>query len=296
MTTRRPLEVRGTWTALVTPFREADLSVDFDALDRLVDDQIAAGIDVLVPCGTTGESPTLTHDEHDAVIARVIARAAGRVPVVAGTGSNSTREAERLTAHAAEAGADGALVVCPYYNRPSQRMLVEHFRRIAAAAPIPLILYNIPGRTGVNLEPETVARLRREIPTVAGIKEAAGSLDQVARIVAACDIPVLSGDDGLTLPMASLGARGVVSVASNVAPAQVAAAVRAAVSGDAATALALHSRLYPLYRALFTEPNPVPVKSLLRRLGRCSAAVRPPLLPALPETEAAVAAAFAAIG
>jgi 4-hydroxy-tetrahydrodipicolinate synthase len=296
VTERRPLAVRGTWTAIVTPFRASDGAVDFDALDRLVDDQVAAGIDAIVPCGTTGESPTLTHEEHDAVVARVVARARGRVPVVAGTGSNATAEAERLTRHAAEAGADGVLVVCPYYNRPSQRMLVEHFRRVAAASPLPVILYNIPGRTGVNLEPETVAQLRREIPNVAGIKEASGSLDQVARLVALCDVPVLSGDDGLTLPMAALGARGVVSVASNVAPRLVSEAVGAAVAGDAVRAREAHARLFPLFRALFREPNPVPVKRALRLLGRCDDAVRAPLLPALPETETALRDAMRPLG
>lgn len=296
MSPARPLDVRGTWTALVTPFRASDLSVDWDALGRLVEDQVAGGVDVLVPCGTTGESPTLTHEEHDAVVEFVVRAARGRVPVVAGTGSNATAESERLTRHAADAGADGALVVCPYYNRPSQRMLVEHFRRVAAAAPLPVILYNIPGRTGVNLEPETVALLRREVAGVAGIKEASGSLDQVARIVALSDIPVLSGDDGLTLPMASLGARGVVSVASNVAPRLVAEATRAAVAGRAAEARERHERLFPLYRALFREPNPVPVKRALRLLGRCEDAVRPPLLPALADTEAAVRDAMTGLG
>ena len=296
MNPRRPLVVQGTWTAIVTPFRAADHAVDFAALDRLVDDQVAAGIDVIVPCGTTGESPTLTHEEHDAVVARVVARVAGRVPVVAGTGSNSTAEAERLTHHAAEVGADGVLVVCPYYNRPSQRMLVEHFRRVAASSPLPVILYNIPGRTGVNLEPETVAEIRRTVPNAAGIKEASGSLDQVARIAAATDLPILSGDDGLTLPMAALGARGVISVASNVAPKLVVEAVRSTLTGDFGRARELHARLFPLYRALFREPNPVPAKRALRMLGRCDDAVRAPLLAALPETEAALRAAMAPLG
>jgi 4-hydroxy-tetrahydrodipicolinate synthase len=292
----RALAVRGTWTALVTPFREDDGAVDLDALDRLVEDQIAAGVDVLVPCGTTGESPTLTHEEHDRVVARVVERARGRVPVVAGTGSNATAEAERLTRHAADSGADGVLVVCPYYNRPSQRMLFEHYRRVAAAAPLPLVLYNIPARTGVHLEAETVARLRREVPTVAGIKEAAGKVENVAALRAVCDIPVLSGDDALTLDFVAQGAAGVVSVASNVAPRLVAESVRAATAGDAAAARGLHERLLPLYRALFVEPNPVPVKRALRLMGRCSDAVRAPLLPALPETETALRAAMAPLG
>lgn len=293
---RRPLDVRGAWTALVTPFRDTDGAIDFDALDRLVDAQIAGGIDALVPCGTTGESPTLEHDEHDRVVAHVVARVAGRVPVVAGTGSNATAEAVRLTQHAAESGADGALVVCPYYNRPSQRMLFEHFRVVAAASPLPIVLYNIPGRTGVNLEPETVARLRREVPNVAGIKESAGRIDQVDALRAACDIPILSGDDALTLDFVAHGARGVISVAANVAPRLVADLVRAATAGDAATARAIHERLLPLVRALFVEPNPVPVKRALKMLGRCSDRVRAPLLSALPETEAALRASMAPLG
>ncbi|MCE9637820.1 MAG: 4-hydroxy-tetrahydrodipicolinate synthase [Planctomycetes bacterium] len=288
--------VRGTWTALVTPFRSSDLSVDFEALGRLVEAQIAAGVDVLVPCGTTGESPTLTHAEHDEVVACVVKLAAGRVPVVAGTGSNATAEAVRLTRHAAESGADGALVVCPYYNRPSQRMLVEHFRTVASASPLPVILYNIPGRTGVNLEPESVAELRRMCANVAGIKEASGSLDQVARIRSICDIPVLSGDDGLTLAMAALGAVGVVSVASNVAPIDVVACVRDAVEGQVTSARRIHDRLFPLFRALFREPNPVPAKRALQMMGVCSDAVRPPLLAALPETEKALREAMAPLG
>lgn len=283
----RPLAFRGVWTALATPFREGDLAVDFDALDRHVDAQIAAGVDVLIPCGTTGESPTLTHDEHDAVVERVVRRAAGRVPVVAGTGSNATAEALRLTRHAAECGADGALVVCPYYNRPSPRMLAAHFRAVAAAAPaLPVVLYNVPSRTGVDLQPETVAEIRRECPNVAGIKEACGDAQRVARIRALTDIAVLSGDDALTVEMIRLGATGVVSVASNAAPRRVGDLVRAALAGDFAAAGRIQDSLTPLFRALFVEPNPVPVKRALELQGVCSAAVRPPLLPSSPETTA----------
>jgi 4-hydroxy-tetrahydrodipicolinate synthase len=276
----------------VTPFRDGNLEIDFDALARLVELQIEGGVEAIVPCGTTGESPTLSHEEHDRVIAFVVRTVAGRVPVVAGTGSNSTPEAVRLTRHARDAGADGVLVVCPYYNRPSQRMLLEHFRAVASSTALPVIPYNIPGRTGVNLEPETIAQMRREMPTIAGIKEAAGSLDQVARIRAVCDIPILSGDDSLTLGFMALGATGVVSVASNVAPKQVGDVVRAALAGDLPTALAGHDRLATLFRVLFREPNPVPVKAALKLLGRCGAGVRPPLLAALPETETAVRTAL----
>jgi 4-hydroxy-tetrahydrodipicolinate synthase len=228
--TRRVFEARGLWTAIVTPFRAGPgAEIDWDALDAVVDDQVLAGVDGIVPCGTTGESPTLTHEEHDRVVERVVKRAAGRVVVVAGTGSNSTAEALRLTTHAAESGADAAMLVCPYYNRPSQRMLFEHFKVIAERSVLPLVLYNIPARTGVNLEPETVAELRRRFPrVVAGVKEASGTVDNASRIRALCDVPVLSGDDALTLPMMAVGATGVVSVASNVAPRVVHSLVRAA--------------------------------------------------------------------
>lgn len=294
--TRRPLVVRGTWTALATPFRTGDLALDFDALDRLVEAQIAAGVDVLIPCGTTGESPTLTHDEHDAVVERVVQRAAGRVPVVAGTGSNSTAEAVRLTRHAADCGADGALVVCPYYNRPSPRMLAAHFRTVAASAPdLPVVLYNVPGRTGVDLQPATVAEIRRACPNAVGVKEACGDAARVARIREASDIAVLSGDDGLTVEMVRLGATGVVSVASNVAPRPVGDLVRAALAGDFARAATLQTTLTPLFRALFVEPNPVPVKRALALVGLCGDAVRPPLLPAEEATTALLRAALAAL-
>ncbi len=294
----RPLVVQGTWTALVTPFRDGDEpEVDWDGLDRLVDAQVAAGVDAIVPCGTTGESATLSHAEHDRVVEHVVERAAGRVPVVAGAGSNSTAEALRLVLHAMESGADAVLVVCPYYNRPSQRMLVEHFARLVERTSAPIVLYNIPSRTGVNLEPESVAELRRRYPqSVVGIKEAAGSVEQVARIRALCDIPVLSGDDALTLPMMSIGATGVVSVTSNVVPRRVKHLVDCANEGDFAAARAAHEQLLPLFRALFREPNPVAVKCALRLLGRGTGNVRAPLLPALPETEDALRPVLASLG
>ncbi len=283
------LSMSGLWTALVTPMSgggEGHSDVDLDALDRLVDEQIDGGVDVLVPCGTTGESPTLSHAEHDSVVARVVARAAGRVPVVAGAGSNSTREAVRLTRAAAEAGAAGVLLVCPYYNRPSQRMLFGHFAQLAEATTVPIVLYNVPSRTGIDLLPETVARLREAYPVIRAIKAASGSADRVGSIRGLCDIEVLSGDDALTLPMISVGARGVISVAANVAPDAVGGMVRAALAGDLERATAAHHRLLPLFRALFDEPNPVPVKCARRLMGRGTGLVRRPLLPALPETEA----------
>ena len=296
--TRKLFEVAGTWTAIVTPFGEGrEPEVDFETLDALVDEQIKAGVDAIVACGTTGESPTLSHDEQDRVIERVVRRVAGRVSVVAGTGSNCTAEALRLTTRAAESGADGAMIVCPYYNRPSQRMLFEHFKTLSERHTLPVILYNIPARTGVNLEPDTVAELRRRFPRViVGIKEASGSLDNAMRIRSLCDIKVLCGDDGLTLPMMSVGATGVVSVASNVVPKIVATLVNLVKSGELAAARTIHERLQPLLRALFCEPNPVPVKCALKLLGHGNGNVRAPLCPALPETEAALRGALGTLG
>ncbi len=294
------LAPRGTWTALVTPFVAAssanEPALDLDALDVLVEAQIAGGVDVLVPCGTTGESPTLSHDEHDAVVARVVRRAAGRVPVVAGAGSNSTREALRLVQSAEDAGVDGLLIVCPYYNRPSQRMLLAHFATLARATTLPIVLYNVPGRTGVNLEPATVAHLAAEFENVVAVKEAAGSVAQVAHIREVSDVAILSGDDALTLPLTTVGAAGVISVASNVVPRRVAALVGAALDGAAARAAALHRDLLPLFRALFCEPNPVPVKAALQIVGRGNGVVRPPLLAAQPDTVLRLRGVLAQLG
>ena len=252
----------GTYTALVTPFRDG--KVDETALRALIREQAAAGIDGIVPCGSTGESATMTHAEHEKVITVSIEEAAGRVKVIAGTGSNSTAEACRLTKFAADAGADGALLISPYYNKPTQQGHVLHYRAIAEAAPLPLIVYNIPGRTGVNILPETVAQIA-EIPGIVGIKEAAGSLDQVSRIVQLCGpkFTVLSGDDSLTLPMMAVGAHGVISVTSNLLPRRFSELVRAAAAGDYATARRLHFELLPLMQALFTETNPIGIKTAM---------------------------------
>ncbi len=297
MTARAPLAIRGTWTALATPMLDAPgQPVDFERLSRRVDAQIAAGVDVLVPCGTTGESPTLSHEEHDQVVAAVVERAAGRVPVVAGTGSNSTREAVRLTRRAAEAGVDGVLVVVPYYNKPDQRMLEEHFLAVADSADVPVVLYNVPGRTGANLLPDTIARLARARRNVVAVKSAAGSVGRVSEILDVADVAVLSGDDALSVPMIAAGARGVISVASNAVPTLVQRAVSAALAGDFETATAVHRRLIRLYRLLFTEPNPVPVKAALQLLGEDSGAVRGPLLAATPATVAALKAELARLG
>ncbi|MCG3179408.1 MAG: 4-hydroxy-tetrahydrodipicolinate synthase [Phycisphaerae bacterium] len=267
---------RGTCTALVTPFDAAG-NVDEAALRALVKRQIDLGIDGLVPVGTTGESPTLTHAEHDRVIEVVVEAAAGRVPVIAGAGSNSTAEALRLTRHAQEVGAAACLQVNPYYNKPSQEGLYRHFMAIADVG-LPVVLYNIPGRTGVTLEPATIARLARHEKIVA-VKEATGNLDFASQIVAETDLAVLSGDDSLTLPMAAVGGVGVISVISNLLPGRVKAMTAAFLGGDWEAARRLHLELFALFKAMFIETNPVPVKTAMELAGFCSAAVRLPLAP-----------------
>ncbi|MCL2669823.1 MAG: 4-hydroxy-tetrahydrodipicolinate synthase [Syntrophaceae bacterium] len=266
----------GAIVAIVTPFKNG--KVDEDTLRNLIEEQIAQGTDGITPCGTTGESPTLSHEEHDQVVAITIDAAKGRVPVIAGTGSNSTAETLRLTRHAYEAGAAGALVVCPYYNRPSQEGLYRHFKTVAQEVPIPIIIYNIPGRTGANMLPETMARLA-ELPNIAGVKEAAGSLQQISDIIRICGpgFDVLSGDDIFTLPLMVLGGKGVISVISNVAPRDMAGLVDAAASGEWAKAREFHYRMAPLIEALFIETNPVPVKTALALLGKIQEEVRLPL-------------------
>lgn len=267
----------GCTVALVTPFRDG--AVDYDELKRSIDWLIDQGVPVLSPAGTTGESPTLTRDEHERIIATVVEHAAGRAKVLAGTGSSATAEALLLTRFAAGAGADGALVVCPYYNRPTQEGLYAHYARIAEAGDLPLVLYNVPSRTGCNLEPATVERLAR-IESVAGIKEAGGSLDQVSEIVARTDLTVLSGDDSLTLPMLAVGAEGVVSVVANLVPRDVIALIDAFGRGELFLARRLHARLFPLCRALLgVATNPIPVKQALAMLGRGNGEVRLPLCP-----------------
>jgi 4-hydroxy-tetrahydrodipicolinate synthase len=268
----------GVYTALVTPFRDG--RVDERALRELVEWQIDAGIDGLVPVGSTGESATLTHAEHGQVIELVVQAARGRVPVVAGTGSNSTAEATSFTAHAKEAGADGALLISPYYNKPTQEGLVAHYSAIADATHFPLVVYNIPGRTGSNILPATLARLALH-PHIVGVKEACGDIDQIGRVVAECpdDFEVLSGDDGMTLPILALGGKGVISVTSNVEPVKMIELVRAAVAGDFTTARKIHFELLPLFDALFCETNPIPVKAALELTGRIGPEIRPPMTP-----------------
>ncbi len=267
---------KGAITALVTPFKNGQ--VDEKALRELIEFQIVGGVDGLVPCGTTGESPTLTHDEHDQVIEITIDAARKRVPVIAGTGSNSTAEALRLTKHAYEAGADGALIACPYYNKPTQEGLYQHFQMIAQNVPIPIIPYNIPGRTGVNMSPELIARLAK-INNIVGVKEASGSLKQMNDVLDLCgpDFDVLSGDDGLTLPLMAIGGRGIISVASNIVPADMAALVDSVDEGSLANARALHQKMSPLFDVLFVETNPIPVKAALSLMGKIEYEYRLPL-------------------
>lgn len=268
---------KGSITALVTPFKD-DGSVDFETLAALVEWQIESGIDGLVPCGTTGESPTLSHEEHEAVVAAVVAAVRKRIPVLAGAGSNATAESLRLVRHAEKVGADGVLVITPYYNRPTQAGLVAHYRTIAAATRLPIVVYNVPGRTGINILPETLARLA-EIETIVGVKEASGSLDQVSAILNSCNLDVLSGDDGLTLPIMAVGGCGVISVVANAAPRKMVALTRAVSKGDLANAERLHRELYPLCKALFLETNPIPVKAALAMLGKIRENLRLPLVP-----------------
>jgi len=268
---------RGTFTALVTPFREG--AIDFTALQNLIESQIAAGIDGIIAVGTTGESPTLTHDERKEVIHCAIATANKRCLVLAGTGSYSTREAIAATEEAEKLGVDGALLVAPYYNKPSQEGLLRHFSAIAKSTPLRLMLYNIPGRCGVDIAAETVARIQSDCPNVVSIKEAGGNVDRVSELRARLPdaFTVLSGDDGLTLPFLAAGAVGVVSVASNLLPREICELVGAFANGDLNRAERLHRKLYWLFKDLFIEPNPVPIKTALSWRGTISAEVRLPL-------------------
>ena len=267
----------GAHTALVTPFRNG--SFDRAGFEELIEAQIAGGITGIVPVGTTGESPTLDYDEHHAVIESAVKTAAGRCLVIAGTGSNSTREAISLTKEAEALGADAALLVAPYYNKPSQEGLFRHYVAIAESVKIPLILYSIPGRCGIEIGVDTVVRLAKSCPNITAIKEAGGSVERVNQLRAAlpADFEILSGDDSLTLPFLSAGAVGVISVASNLYPAEVTKLVRLWLAGDPKGALAIHERFYPLFKDLFIEPNPVPVKYALSLRSGLSPEVRLPL-------------------
>ena len=285
---------RGSIVAIVTPFKR-DFEIDFDAFKRLLDWHIEQGTDAIVPCGCTGEAATLAHAEQEAIIKLTIEHVAGRVPVIAGTGSNNTREAERLTRFAADAGADGALLITPYYNKPTAAGQIAHYTKIAEAVKIPIVLYNVPGRTGTKMEPETIAELSR-IDNIDYIKEACGSVDQVSAIIASCDMTVLSGDDSLTLPMMAVGAQGVISVSANVVPKRNAAMCKAYLDGNLDEARRLHYELFPLFKGLFLETNPLPVKALLAEMGLIENVLRLPLTPMRPEPFAKLRAIAKQVG
>ncbi len=279
----RSEEFAGLSVAMITPF--ADGQIDFQVLHRNVDFLVEAGVKCLCPVGTTGESPTLSHPEHERVIAEVVEAAGGRVKVMAGTGSNSTEEALRLTRFAAKHGADGALVVAPYYNKPPQEGLYQHFRALAEAVSIPICVYNIPGRTGRNIEPETIIRLA-ELPNITMVKEATGSMDQASQIIGQTDLTVLSGDDSLTLPLLSIGARGVISVVGNIVPQDMLAMIDAFERGDLSEAQRRHHQLFPLCRDMLgLATNPIPIKAAMKLLGRDTGELRMPMTPLTAEQE-----------
>jgi len=269
---------KGSIVAIVTPFKNGE--IDEEGLRQLVEFQIENGTDGIVPCGTTGESPTLDYQEHDRVVEIVVDQVKKRIPVIAGTGSNSTKEAIEITEHAKRVGADGALLITPYYNKPSQEGLYRHYKTVAEAVALPQILYNVPGRTAVNLLPETVARLA-EISNIVAIKEATGSLQQASEIIALCSdkIDVLSGDDFVTFPLMACGGVGVISVTANIMPKEIAAMIDAFNAGNMEEALRLHLKLLKISNAMFIETNPVPVKTALGLMGKCSEEVRLPLAP-----------------
>ena len=267
----------GSFVAMVTPFRNG--KVDEAKLKELVEFHIANGTDGLIPCGTTGEAPGLSHDEHHKVVELVVEAARGRIKVVPGTGSYSTSDAIEMTKHAERAGTAGALVVNPYYNKPTQEGLYRHFRAVAESVAIPILVYNIQSRTAVNVETATLARLVRDVKNIVGVKEASGSLDQMSQVIAACgpDFSVLSGDDNITLPLLAIGGSGVVSVIANIVPRETADLVHAALEGDWKRARDLHYRLFPLARAAFLETNPIPIKEMMAMAGMLEPEFRLPM-------------------
>jgi len=267
----------GLSVAITTPFKNGE--VDYPKLKEQIDFQVAAGTVCICPAGTTGESPTLTHEENDRVIAASVEYAAGRIKVMAGTGSNSTAEALRLTKQAEKNGADGALVVAPYYNKPTQEGFYQHYKALSEAVSIPICVYNIPGRTGKNIEPETIARIA-ECKNVTMVKEATGSLDQASQVASLTDLTILSGDDSLTLPILSIGGRGVISVVGNIVPKAMVALLKAWDAGDIATAQAAHLKLFPLCRDMLgLSTNPIPIKAAMKILGRDTGELRMPMTP-----------------
>jgi len=267
----------GAMAALITPFQNG--AIDFDTLEELIEFQLENGIDAIVPVGTTGECPTLSHEEHKEVIARVVDIVGGQVPVIAGAGSNSTAEAIELTAHAKRVGADATLQVGPYYNKPTQEGFYQHFKAIAEEVDLPIVLYNIPGRCAAGMTPETIARLA-EIENIVAVKEATGSLDQASEIAMRCDLTIISGDDSLTLPLASVGGKGVISVVANIVPADVKAMTDLILEGDLIQARQWHKKLFALSKNLLTlATNPIPIKAAMAIMDMCSAELRLPMTP-----------------
>ncbi|MFA5271822.1 MAG: 4-hydroxy-tetrahydrodipicolinate synthase [Candidatus Omnitrophota bacterium] len=277
---------KGSIVAIVTPFKND--KIDEAVLRKLVEFHIKNGTSAIVPCGTTGESATLTYEEHDRVIEICIEAGKGKIPIIAGTGSNSSAEAIMITQHAQKAGADASLQVAPYYNKPTQKGLYEHFKAIAESVKIPIILYNIASRTGVNIEPETIARLVRDCKNIVAVKEASGNLEQMSRVKALCgkDFDLLSGDDALTLPVLSIGGTGVISVVANIVPQEVADLVSAFEKGDIKKAQSIHAKLLPLIKAMFIETNPISVKTAMGLMKLCEPDLRLPMCSMLAENEA----------
>ena len=286
----------GTYTAIVTPFRNG--KIDEASLERLIRRQVHAGVDGIVPVGTTGESPTVDYEEHIQLITLSVKFARGRIKVLAGTGANSTSEAISLTQRAEKAGADGSLQVAPYYNKPSQEGLFQHFREIARATRLPIVLYSIPGRCGIEIGVDTVKRLAQACKNIIGIKEAGGNADRVSQLRAVLGprFEILSGDDSLTLPFMAVGAQGVISVVSNVIPRQIAQMVKAYAAGKTGAALKLHQQYYPLFKDLFIETNPVPVKAALAMLGQIEEEYRLPLVPLSAKNREVLRATRKAVG
>lgn len=288
---------RGLYTAIVTPFTVNE-NVDEGALKKLIDFNLAGGVDGIVPCGTTGESPTLTHDEHDRVIELTIEHINGRAKVLAGTGSNSTREAVRLSKHARRSGADALLLVTPYYNKPTQEGMYRHFREIAESVSIPSIIYNIKGRTGINLETDTLVRLMTDCANIVGVKEASGDLNQMKDVIArkTKEFSVLSGDDNMTLPLIKAGGDGVISVASNIIPERMARLVKLALEGKFTEAEALEKEISPLFAVEFVETNPIPIKYMLSLKGMCNEVYRLPICELRPASKEKVQAVMKQMG
>jgi 4-hydroxy-tetrahydrodipicolinate synthase len=280
------LKLQGSMVAIVTPF--ADGKVDYDAMGRLIEFQIAGGTQGIVPCGTTGESPTLSHIEHGEVIEFTVKQAAGRLPIIAGTGSNSTAEAVRLTQRAKDVGADACLIVNPYYNKPTQQGMFDHIQRLGEVE-LPIVLYNIPGRTSVEITPATIIKMYNEIDMVFAVKEATGKLDIASEIAAACDITILSGDDSLTLPLSSVGATGVISVLANILPAEIRQFCDAIAADDITSAREMHLKLFKLFKGMFVETNPIPIKAALAMAGMIRNELRLPMLPLSEEYRQALA-------